>query len=124
LEAWFQAGHDLRIYSSGSVTAQRLFFEHTTQGNLLNLFRGHFDTTVGPKRATESYRQITHAFGLSPHQIAFLSDVVEELDAAKAAGLLTILCRRPGNPPVNATHCHHEITCFTQLIPLKKRQQR
>src|SRR6185503_17896265 len=49
LTAWNKAGLDVRIYSSGSVQAQKLFFGHTIVGNVLPLLRGHYDTTTGPK---------------------------------------------------------------------------
>lgn len=39
IAAWNSAGLDVRIYSSGSVQAQKLFFGHTIAGNLLPLFR-------------------------------------------------------------------------------------
>ena len=51
LAAWNQAGRDVRIYSSGSIVAQKLFFGHTIQGNLLPRLRGHYDTTPGMKTA-------------------------------------------------------------------------
>jgi enolase-phosphatase E1 len=97
LAAWDAAGKDVRIYSSGSVQAQKLFFGHTTAGNLLPYFRGHYDTTTGPKKDAESYREIATEFRLPPSAILFISDVVAELDAARAAGLQTALCIRPGN---------------------------
>jgi hypothetical protein len=36
LKRWNAAGRDVRIYSSGSVQAQKLFFGHTAQGDLLH----------------------------------------------------------------------------------------
>ncbi|MEO8498114.1 MAG: acireductone synthase, partial [Planctomycetota bacterium] len=48
LTAWNAAGSDVRIYSSGSIAAQELFFGHTIVGDLLHCFRGHYDTTTGP----------------------------------------------------------------------------
>lgn len=115
LSAWNKAGLDVRIYSSGSIQAQRLFFGHTIQGDLLGHFRGHYDTTSGSKREAPSYQKIAAEFGLPAQDILFLSDVVAELDAAKSAGLQTVLCIRPGNADVNAGHGHAEITDFTQV---------
>jgi enolase-phosphatase E1 len=43
LAAWNKRGLDVRIYSSGSVAAQKLFFGHTEVGDLLGHFRGHYD---------------------------------------------------------------------------------
>src|SRR5262245_857651 len=97
LTKWNAAGKDIRIYSSGSVQAQKLFFGHTIAGNLLPHFRGHYDTTTGPKKEADIYRQIAADYRSPPNEILFLSDIVAELDAARAAGLQTALCIRPGN---------------------------
>ncbi len=115
IQAWNDAGCDVRIFSSGSIAAQKLFFGHTAAGNLLHLFRSHYDTTTGPKKKAVSYQAIAKDFGLPPAQILFLSDVPDELDAARAAGLPTGLCKRPGNAKVAAGHGHPEITSFNQV---------
>jgi enolase-phosphatase E1 len=115
LRQWVTQGLDVRVYSSGSVGAQRLFFAHTETGNLLPLLRGHYDTTTGAKRDPESYRKIAADMVLSPDQVLFLSDVVPELDAAAAAGLRTGLVVRPGNPPTPEQHAHPVITDFGQI---------
>jgi enolase-phosphatase E1 len=115
LDAWRAQGCDVRIYSSGSIQAQKLFFGHTIAGDLLDRFRGHYDTTTGPKREAESYRRIAAEFGVPPGDILFLSDVVEELDAAREAGLATGLLRRPGNPEPPAEHGHPEFKEFSDI---------
>lgn len=117
LAAWNAAGKDVRIYSSGSVQAQKLFFGHTIAGDLLPQFRGHYDTTTGSKKEAESYRQIAGAFGLPPAAILFLSDIVAELDAARAAGLATALVVRPGNATgqVSTGEAHAQIADFSQI---------
>jgi enolase-phosphatase E1 len=89
LRAWAAEALPLAVYSSGSVEAQRLLFRHSEAGNLEPLFRGFFDTRVGAKREAGSYTLIGAALMLPPGAILFLSDVVEELDAAAAAGFLT-----------------------------------
>ena len=99
LRQWKDAGFDLRIYSSGSAAAQRLFFGHTVAGNLLDLFSEHYDTTRGSKKDVASYQNIAAAIGHPPNRILFLSDVVEELQAADSAGLQVALSLRPDNPP-------------------------
>ncbi len=99
LDRWTQAGIELRIYSSGSIVAQRLFFGHTQAGDLLSYFAAHYDTTTGSKKDAASYQKIAAEFGCPSPEILFLSDVVAELDAAQAAGLRTGLCRRPAMPP-------------------------
>jgi enolase-phosphatase E1 len=115
LAAWNAAGKDVRIYSSGSVQAQKLFFGHTIAGDLLPLLRGHYDTTTGPKKEAESYRRIAGDFRLSPSEILFLSDIVAELDAAREAGLITALCIRPGNAAVPPEQPHPTIENFAQV---------
>ena len=97
ISAWDQAGIDVRIYSSGSIQAQKLFFGHTLAGDLLDKLNGHYDTTTGPKQELTSYQKIAADFNCLPSAILFVSDVVAELDAAKAAGLQTLLSFRPGN---------------------------
>ncbi len=115
IQAWNNAGCDIRIYSSGSIAAQKLFFGHTVVGNMLHLFQGHYDTTTGPKKEVESYCAIAKNFDLPPGEILFLSDVLAELEAARAAGLQTCLCKRPGNAEVEVGHDQPEITGFDQI---------
>jgi enolase-phosphatase E1 len=117
LMAWNAAGKDVRIYSSGSVQAQKLFFGHTVAGNLLGYFRGHYDTTTGPKKEAQSYHQIVADMQLPAGEVLFASDIVAELDAARAAGLQTVLVIRPGNAPIPAESGppHAAIASFVEL---------
>jgi len=105
LRAWHAAGKRLYVYSSGSVPAQKLFFAHSEAGDLGPLFAGYFDTETGPKREAESYRRIATAIGVPAGDILFLSDIVEELDAAAAAGLHTTqIARSPATRPSAGVH--------------------
>jgi len=104
IQAWSDLDKDIRIYSSGSIGAQKLFFSHTIQGNILPLIRGHYDTTTGPKKEVTSYETIVEQFGLAAEQILFISDIVDELDAAAKAGLQTALSSRPRNAEQPAGH--------------------
>lgn len=97
LRRWKEAGLDLRIFSSGSAAAQRVFFAHTEHGDLTPLFSGYYDTTLGPKNAPASYAAIAAAMGLPAGVVLFLSDVPAELDAAAAAGMQVVQTVRPGN---------------------------
>jgi enolase-phosphatase E1 len=117
LAEWNAAGKDVRVYSSGSVQAQKLFFGHTIAGDLLPHFRGHYDTTIGPKKEAESYRKIAAEFGSPAGEILFLSDVVAELDAAREAGMRTGLCVRPGNAGGQASRGegHPELISFAAV---------
>ncbi len=115
MHRWQQAGFDLRIYSSGSVHAQQLFFGHTTAGDLLHSFTGHYDTTIGNKREVDSYLRIADDWQRRPSDILFLSDVVAELDAARAAGMQTCLCLRPGNAEVDPNQGHPTCSEFGEI---------
>lgn len=90
LKAWKEAGLTLGVYSSGSVQAQHLIFEFSTEGNLRPYFSNHFDTAVGHKREVPSYSSIANLLKMNPADILFLSDIKEELDAAREAGMQTI----------------------------------
>jgi len=89
LKEWHDAGKKLFVYSSGSVEAQKLIFSHTDHGDLTPLFSGYFDTRVGGKKEAQSYRAILQAISREGRETLFLSDIGEELDAAKSAGLTT-----------------------------------
>jgi enolase-phosphatase E1 len=105
LHAWRADGLHLYVYSSGSVPAQRLFFRYSDAGDLTPLFAGYFDTETGPKRESASYTKIAEAIGERPEHILFLSDIVEELDAAREAGLQTgWLLRPPQTMPAAPRH--------------------
>ena len=82
---------NIRIYSfsSGSVDAQKLLFSHTDAGDLTTHFSGHFDTRTGNKLDKQAYSNICNTISLKPKQMLFISDMVEELKAADAAGMLT-----------------------------------
>ena len=97
LERWHAAGLRISIFSSGSVLAQQLLFAHTDAGDLTKFIDSYFDTNVGKKGEAESYRKIAAALDLKPGEILFISDVVAELEAAKEAGMDTLLSIRPGN---------------------------
>src|SRR6185503_6934045 len=98
-ERWRGAGLKISIFSSGSVLAQQLLFAHTDAGDLTKFIDDYFDTNVGKKGEAESYRKIATAMNLKPGEILFISDVVAELEAAKEAGMKTLLSIRPGNSP-------------------------
>jgi len=103
LKSWKEKGFKIGIYSSGSVPAQKLLFGYSEAGDLRPFFSDYFDTVVGHKREEQSYKNIQLALGLPAGQIVFLSDIEQELDAARAAGMQTIKLLRPGNDP-QSTH--------------------
>ena len=105
IRTWVQQKKDICIFSSGSVLAQKLLFQSTAAGDLTQFIRAYFDTTLGAKGETESYRRIAAELDLPPSKIVFVSDVVEELDAARSAEMQTVLCVRPGpGRPENSSH--------------------
>ena len=110
--AWVAQGADIRIYSSGSVEAQQLLFSHSVAGPLDGYLRGYYDTRTGPKRSAESYRRIVIDMDREPSGVLFFSDIVEELDAARDAGLATVLVRRGGG---DAPASHPVITHFAEV---------
>lgn len=115
LQHWTRLGADVRIYSSGSIPAQKLFFGHTQVGNLLHYFREHYDTTSGPKQLPQSYQFIASQFGAPPQDLLFVSDVVDELNAARQAGWTTALCCRPGNTLPSIDQPHRIIHSFAEI---------
>lgn len=116
LASWNEAGLDVRIYSSGSVTAQREFFAHTDAGDLSRYLKGHYDTTIGSKRDPDSYTRIAAHIGVAPQEILFVSDVSSELEAAGAAGMTTALAIRDGNPDPGTLSSSPIVTDLRQIV--------
>ncbi len=112
---WKSQSRLLAIFSSGSILAQQLLFEHSTAGNLSKFLDGYFDTTTGPKRDEISYRIIAESLGIGAKKFLFLSDTGAELDAARAAGMKTALSLRPGihRPRISV---HPEIHDFEEIF--------
>ncbi|MEO5630061.1 MAG: acireductone synthase [Thermomonas sp.] len=121
LQAWHDAGHRLAVYSSGSVPAQKLLFGNSDAGDLSALFSGYFDTEVGNKRDADSYRLLADALNRSPGDILFLSDVIAELDAARIAGMRTVLLDRREDYPEprtgDDTNGHARVESFVEVSP-------
>jgi enolase-phosphatase E1 len=115
LKRWRQAGVDLRIYSSGSILAQQLFFGHSTEGDLTSLFSKHYDTTSGSKKEAESYLTIAKDIGLPPEQIVFFTDVYAEIQAASQAGMQVVACLRPNNVPLPSDYAGLMIESFDSI---------
>lgn len=113
LQRWHQQGYELFVYSSGSIQAQKLIFGCSDAGDLSGLFSGYFDTTSGPKREEQSYRRISQAMACPAAQVLFLSDIVQELDAAKAAGMATCGLVRDGGELLG----HLNVTSFADIDP-------
>lgn len=121
LRQWYAEKIPLYVYSSGSVPAQRLLFGHTDAGDLTGLFSGWFDTEIGGKRDVDSYREIARSIDLPASGILFLSDVVAELDAAREAGMVTVLIDRIEDYPQPRTaeqaNGHRRLESFAAVMP-------
>ncbi len=113
LRQWHSAGKRLYIYSSGSVEAQQLIFGHSDAGDLTPLFSGYFDTRIGGKREEASYRAILKELALPGEAVLFLSDVGEELDAARAAGLHT--CQLIRDDKARSFPAHPQARDFSEV---------
>lgn len=112
LQCWHAAGIKLNIFSSGSVKAQKLLFGYSDFGDLTPLFDGYYDTHMGHKREPAAYQAIAAAIGEPADNILFLSDVTEELDAARSAGMHTCLLARETVPEHSA---HTVVQRFDQI---------
>jgi enolase-phosphatase E1 len=117
LQRWKSAGKTIYIYSSGSVEAQQLLVRYSSSGDLRNFFSDYFDTKIGDKKDAGSYVRISKEVHCSPSEILFISDNVDELRAATAAGFQVALAVRPGNPalPENCEFKQRAVTSFSFL---------
>ena len=116
IQLWRSSGLDVRIYSSGSIAAQKLFFGHVDGiGDCLDLFSGHYDTTIGSKKESASYQRIAEAWGMRPAEMVFVSDIADELKAAETAGLQVVASIRPGNAPLPADSKFRCVDSFAKL---------
>lgn len=105
LRLWSENGKRVYVYSSGSVEAQRLIFGYSEYGDLTPLISGYFDTTIGNKREVAPYRLIVDRLGERGRNVLFLSDLGEELDAARSAGLCTCQLLRDARTQRAESHC-------------------
>lgn len=115
LRRWHEQGYALYVYSSGSVQAQKLIFGCAEAGDLTPLFSGYFDTGSGHKREVDSYVRIAASIGSPVGEILFLSDVVEELDAARQAGMQTCGLVREGGSLAG----HEAVGSFDAIDPAR-----
>lgn len=100
LERWRAQGIPVYTFSNGSAAAQRLLFRYSSFGDLTPLIKDFFDTArFGPKTEMVSYENLARELGLPPASVVFISDDLQETDAAAAAGYRVILSVRPGNKP-------------------------
>lgn len=107
LKRWTEEGKRVVIYSSGSVAAQKLLLEYTTEGVLRQYISGWYDTVnAGMKQEKESYTKIVEmekeaGVDIEAGEWVFFSDNVKEIEASRAAGMQAVLTFRPGNSEVS-----------------------
>lgn len=120
LKAWKASGLTLAVYSSGSAPAQKLIYGHTTDGNLTGLFDAFLDLAMGGKKEDASYRRILAQEGWPAANVLFVSDIVAELDAARAAGMRTCQMARAedGTVPGNSHPVAHTMNDVAHLFGL------
>jgi enolase-phosphatase E1 len=114
-ERWRAHGRTVSIYSSGSVLAQRLLFGSTNAGDLTRFIVEYFDTGVGAKTSADSYHVIAGRLHETPGAILFVSDTAAELDAARAAGMKTVLAVRAPDASFDGAG-HPAIRSFDELV--------
>jgi enolase-phosphatase E1 len=112
LEKWQKTNITLGIYSSGSIKAQRDLFGFSIYGDLNRYISNNFDTSSGQKRDPSSYQTISKSLNIEPAEILFLSDISEELDAAKIAGFKTIQLVRLEDVPYAG---HDQVKTFEDI---------
>jgi len=124
LRRWKSSDKKIFIYSSGSVKAQRLLFENSIDGDLSQLIDGYFDTEVGSKKETTSYKTILIRINLPANECLFISDVTAECQAAHDAEFNVLLSVRPGNEPQDSLfpkiNSLDEIFFYPEQIDIRK----
>jgi enolase-phosphatase E1 len=115
MDRWRKSGIQIAIFSSGSVLAQKLLFQHTDAGDITSYIQGFFDTGVGKKIESRSYKGIAAELGFLPSEILFISDVTSELEAASSAEMNTLLCIRPGNSIQTHADLFKSIMSFAEI---------
>ena len=112
LRRWQQEGLVLAVYSSGSIAAQQLIYQHSNHGDLRSMFSHWFDTHTGSKHDPSSYTLIAETMGCAPQAILFVSDSDSELQAASQSGLQVVCSQRESDklkdfrtyPAINTFH--------------------
>ncbi|KAK6371484.1 enolase-phosphatase E1 [Exophiala oligosperma] len=106
------ARKEIAIYSSGSIFAQKLLFQHIKDPAIpddpkaildrRDIIKAWFDTTnAGLKHEAGSYVKIAEALEQDQSDILFLSDNVKEVRAALEASMKAVVVDRPGNAPLS-----------------------
>lgn len=114
IKRWKDRGLSLYAYSACSVQAQEMLFAHTHIGDITDMFSGYFDLSVGVKDEAKSYTKIAQLIELSPSDVLFLTDSVEDADAASKAGMNTIILDR--ERALFDAHGHNVVHDFETIL--------
>ena len=84
------------------------------------LFSGYFDSAMGSRQDSATYRSIAAAIALPANNILFISDDRQELDAAAEAGMRTTWVIRPQDTSLDPERArlktaHSVVTSFDQI---------
>ncbi|PON49692.1 Class II aldolase [Parasponia andersonii] len=116
LERWHNLGFKVYIYSGSSRESQQQLFANSNCGDLRKYLCGYFDTSVGNKKEICSYLEILRTVGVDkPADMLFITDVIQEAEAARAAGLEAIISLRPGNGPLPENHGFRTIESLLEI---------
>lgn len=92
LQKWKSQGIKLFIFSHAWVNTQRLFMTKSNHGELFSLIDGFYDgRSIGPMSDPASYQKLSSAIGIPASDLLFLTKDVSEGNAAKQAGIHSIL---------------------------------
>jgi enolase-phosphatase E1 len=105
--------HEICIYSSGSILAQKLIFKYSNLGDLSQYISKYFDTGVGSKREEKSYLNILNHLNAKSDEVVFFTDIYEEAHASSAVGITPYILMRDGNVPITQNN-YTKITNFKE----------
>lgn len=111
------------LFSSSSIIPQKLMICRTGSGNLLPLIDYFIGPKFGSKDDSDSYRNIADGLGLSTAELLFITDCVEEVNAASRAGCCSVLIFRDGNDIPNKGEPLHKVIKIRSFDDLRFKQQ-
>lgn len=76
---------------------ETLLFGQSAKGKILELVDGPFDTKIGHKVESQSYKRIADSIGGSTNNSLFLTDATQEASAAEESDVHVVVAVRPGN---------------------------
>lgn len=94
LQSCQKADLPVAIFSSGSVTAQKLYFRYNEKGDLSSYLSAYFDTQSGSKKESQTYIKIARDLRVPPASVIFFSDNWQELEAAALADTQAVCVQR------------------------------